>query len=314
MKKIVSVLLLLCLCIFLFGCAKSKAASDCENLINNIGDISLNSETAIVNAETAFSLLSDKEKEQIHNSELILSSARAEYDTLLKNTVDSFIADIDSIGEISLDSGELIDSLSKRFDTLPFKVKGMITNYKSLVAAEKEFKEIEAADREQRLENLLNNFVISEDKIDEILWFNHKDAPQYIDSRSYVLPYIGVKTNLDYTNAWICIRYNCVCGELLLWDSWKMVIDEEHFSKDMGLLNTNFDTSGFAYWEYFDEVLNLNQRTNSQEITLLKKISESKEAIIRFQGSSHHFDSIISQQDKDIIKDVLELYSLLINE
>lgn len=312
MKKIISMLLLLCISLSLCSCGTSAAVVDCEKLINNIGEITLESEDAIIAAEKAFSSLSEKEKDKIPESEKTLFSARANYTSLLNNTVNSLISSINSIGEVSLESEGIINSTRNQYNKLPLNSRNLITNYDILVTAEEKLQVIKEEYKEQQITRLLKNFDVHEDKIEEIIWLNHKSTPTYIDSRSYIIPYIGIKTNINIDNAWICIRYNCVCGELLLWDTLKLVVDEEHFSNEIGYFKTTFDTSGFAYWEYYDEVLSLNQSVSSEELTLLKKIADSTETIIRFQGSSTYYDLVVTQQDKDIINDVLELYSLLI--
>lgn len=83
MKKVFSVLLILALCLSLCACGKSKAVSNVESLIGAIGEVTVDSEAAVVEAEEAYNALTDKEKEEVENyADLV--SARAVLDEALE--------------------------------------------------------------------------------------------------------------------------------------------------------------------------------------------------------------------------------------
>ena len=79
MKKIVSLVLVLMMCLSLCGFANSKSATECEKLINAIGEVSVDSKEAIETAEKAYEALTEKEKESIAESAVILNDARSAY-------------------------------------------------------------------------------------------------------------------------------------------------------------------------------------------------------------------------------------------
>ncbi len=48
------------------------------------------------------------------------------------------------------------------------------------------------------------------------------------------------------------------------------------------------------------------------QFEMLQKIAESNETIIRFQGDDYHYDLTVTKTDKEIIRDVLDLYKALL--
>lgn len=79
MKKITIVILACVMCLTLCACGKSKAATECENRINAIGVVSIDSKEAIEAAEHAYSALTSEEKDSISASAVILEDAREAY-------------------------------------------------------------------------------------------------------------------------------------------------------------------------------------------------------------------------------------------
>lgn len=79
MKKGISLVLALVMCLSLCACGKSKAATECENLINAIGEVSIDSKEAIEAAEKAYAALTSDEKDSISESAVALEDARSSY-------------------------------------------------------------------------------------------------------------------------------------------------------------------------------------------------------------------------------------------
>lgn len=82
MKKALSLLLAFVLCISLCACDKSEAVLDCEKQIENLGEITLNSQSAIEYARIAYDNLSEKEQGKVGNYEK-LTNAEGKYENLL---------------------------------------------------------------------------------------------------------------------------------------------------------------------------------------------------------------------------------------
>jgi hypothetical protein len=81
MKKIICLILVIALCVPLFGCGKSEAVKAAEEAINNIGEVTLDSEAAILNAEKLYNILTDTEKAEVSNR-LALVDAREAFEKL----------------------------------------------------------------------------------------------------------------------------------------------------------------------------------------------------------------------------------------
>lgn len=67
MKKRISAILVLALCVSLCGCGKSRQVQSVEEAISSLGKISLLSFEAIEEAEKMYDALSDEEKESVEN-------------------------------------------------------------------------------------------------------------------------------------------------------------------------------------------------------------------------------------------------------
>lgn len=114
MKRIISLLLVLALCLPLCACGKSKAVSNVESLIGAIGEVTVDSEAALVEAEEAYKVLTEKEKEAVENyADLV--SARTVLDKALE--IEQFRQSI--LGEwVAIDSDTSIISFDENGNCL----------------------------------------------------------------------------------------------------------------------------------------------------------------------------------------------------
>ena len=67
MKKIISLILVLALCLSLTGCGKSEAVKNVESMIKSLGEISADSLEAVFAARKAYEELTDEEQETVKN-------------------------------------------------------------------------------------------------------------------------------------------------------------------------------------------------------------------------------------------------------
>ena len=121
-----------------------EQAQKVYDLIMNLGEITLQSENKIIEAETAYSKLSNNAKLQIPSDVYqILLDARETYDTLYEqNIVNIVISLIDEIGEVTLDSEEKIVKAETEYNKLSSSQKESITNYSTLVLAREKLDEL----------------------------------------------------------------------------------------------------------------------------------------------------------------------------
>ena len=68
-KTIIMTILMVFICFTLLGCGKSDAVKKVEALIDGIGEVTVDREESIREAEEAYNALTDKEKEQVENAD-----------------------------------------------------------------------------------------------------------------------------------------------------------------------------------------------------------------------------------------------------
>lgn len=132
--------MLLSLC----ACEKSEAVTNFESLVEQIGIVSIDSEGKISEAEDAYKVLSDKEKESVAEIYALLVEKRNALDKLVKEAqikaeqekqVASVVALIDAIGDVTLDSEYAIKEAEKQFNKLTKEQKEKVANADKLSAA-----------------------------------------------------------------------------------------------------------------------------------------------------------------------------------
>ena len=290
--------------------AESQARVDeVAALIEAVGEVNTESEPAIVAAENAFAALSAEEQMMLGNGGAKLAELRAAFDTVvMQELAQGVISAIDAIGTVTMESKGAIEGAKAQYNALPADAKNLVTNYAVLEAAEAEYAVVVEKEKERIIKEYESNFEIDRDKVTGLTWYMHEDMPDYIDVRSYIIPYIGV----DNGRAWVCIRYNYTEDDWVFWESMTIVTDNNKYYKYVGYWETTRDNDGGVVWEFYDECLNYNQDLDTEEFEMLKDIAESNETIIRFQGDEYHYDLYVSKKDKAIIKDVLALYGALI--
>jgi len=118
------------------------SANGVINLINKIGNVTLNSLNAIVAAEEAYNALNSTAKALVTNYN-VLVAARNSYDALYNETiVENIINDINSIGEVTLEDKTLIEDLENKYSKLTSTQKDQVTNYIVLVSAREKLNEL----------------------------------------------------------------------------------------------------------------------------------------------------------------------------
>lgn len=308
MKRVVFLFITLALITVFASCGVSKEVKECIELVNQINEVTLDSENAIVAAEEAYALLSDEEKEQMEEEAKILSDSRTKYDELVKEEEDRKAASevitlIDNIGTVTLDSEDAINTANSMYNKLSAEAKEMVTNYDILKTAKSDLSSIKTAEKERIFNEYLPKFTVEEDSVEGITWYTHNDTPYYINERSYINPYIGDRGTYSY----ICVRYNYTGSSWVFWDSLKIVVDGKTYNKNFDYFDIVRENNGWYVWEYYDDVLSNEEDT----INMLQKIAESDETIIRFQGKDHIYDLVVTDTDKAIIKDVLTFYEAM---
>lgn len=130
--------------------ADKAAAKNVDDLIDAIGDVTLTDDckAKIDAARKAYDALTDAQKALVSKLD-ILTDAEAKLAQLKKETadkaaVDDVIAKIDAIGKVKLDkdSKAKITAARAAYDALDDELKAQVTNYNTLLAAEKRYQQL----------------------------------------------------------------------------------------------------------------------------------------------------------------------------
>lgn len=130
--------------------ADKAAAKAVDDLIDAIGDVTLTDDckAAIDAARKAYDALTDAQKALVSKLD-ILTDAEAKLAQLKKEAadkaaVDDVIAKIDAIGKVKLDkdSKAKITAARAAYDALDDELKAQVTNYNTLLAAEKRYQQL----------------------------------------------------------------------------------------------------------------------------------------------------------------------------
>ena len=93
---------------------------------------------------------------------------------------------------------------------------------KALTAAENQLRELKEKERSAVIEKLLKKMSAEEDRFNQVTFYTHTTVPQYDDTRSYIIPYIG-RTDSGYT--YLCWYCDYTGDDWIFWDTMTFIID-----------------------------------------------------------------------------------------
>ena len=275
----------------------TKDITDIEQRINAIGEVTLDSETALRSIRDRYDSAEAEVRQGISNYE-VLTAAEETFSTLQVDAVEQVI---DAIGTVTLDSGDAIDEAESAYQALTDAQRQQVSNAELIQAAKDRLQELEKAEAERLKDEALASLRKEEDKVQKITWYYPSAFPRYTDIRCYVLPYIGKNSS----SAWLRLRMNYTSRDnWVFWEQITFSIDGSnttYYYKYSDITRDN-DTE---VWEYNDIPV------NDKELKLLNEIAESEETIVRFQGDDHYKDFTVSASDKAAIKQLLLAYEYL---
>ena len=136
MKKLLLTLLAASLALTLAACGKSEAAKAVDDQIAAIGEVTLDSEQQIADAEAAVATLAEEDRKQLDNEDK-LTQARADYETLVIEEAAGKVEEaIAAIGTVTLDSSEVVANARNLYDGSTAEVQAAVENTADLEAAE----------------------------------------------------------------------------------------------------------------------------------------------------------------------------------
>ena len=134
----------------------AAAAKAVDDLIDAIGEVTLESGDAIKAARAAYDALTDTQKELVKNYEE-LTAAEEAYTNLVDAAAAKAVDDlIDAIGEVTADSGDAIKAARAAYDALTDTQKELVKNYEKLTAAEETYAALVDAAAAKAVDDLID--------------------------------------------------------------------------------------------------------------------------------------------------------------
>lgn len=160
--------------------------------------------------------------------------------------------------------------------------------------------------KEKEHKNKINKAVRSlRKKVDDMssnTWYQDKSSPIYLN-RSGFFVYMGT---IENSSPWLRLKIQYFADDWLFIEKYIIKADDQIFTiteKEYNEIQT--DNGDGNIWEWLD------RKVSSQELIMLKKVSESKNAKIRFEGKQYRKDKIITSKQKKAIKNMLDAYEAL---
>lgn len=279
--------------------------SDADVIISLIDaideNVTLDSKTKIEAARTAYDNAIKSVQKLVTNFEK-LTSAETKLEEALNASytaqAEKVISLINKIGKVNENSESKIKEATEAYDKLPKEAKDLVTNYSALTNAKTEFSAIKKQAVKDKMNNALSKLNKKYDDVRGITFYESPSSPQYADTRSFVLPYIGMRSDDD---AWLCLSADYTGKDWIFYSELIINADGSRFSKTCSSSDINRDNDGGVVWEYY------NSGATDSDIEWLKAVANANNATIRFSGK-YSYDLNVSESDKQAIKDVLDAY------
>ena len=209
---------------------------------------------------------------------------------------------IGSMGEITIENIEKINEAKSAYDALSGEAKSKVSNYDVLQNALTQLEPL----KEEKVNQLLSTMYYEEDRVQNMKFYtpnvvkHYSDGSWAADIRCFVIPYIG----MDDTSCWLRLIYNYTGDDWVFFKNVTFAVDNERYYESFNYFDIVHDNGGGDVWEYIDV------EVSDSDVELLKKIANSTETIVRFEGDDYSHDFVVSADDKQAIKDVITVYEL----
>ena len=161
---------------------------------------------------------------------------------------------------------------------------------------------IPSAEKQAEIDAALAKLTKKADEVENSAYYMPSCYPEYANSRSFALPYIGEKDG-NYGLLW---KFNYTGSDWVFFTDVVINIDGE-----------KADTIPFNYFDVNQQVFTggvyeaVDVNPASKYVDLLQQIASSEKTIIRFEGKDSKYDMTVSDTDKQGIQDVLDAYNLV---
>lgn len=166
----------------------------------------------------------------------------------------------------------------------------------NLTQAQKDSIELVKTKNREKGEKELKSFKKNEDEFEGSAFYRDPRTPYY-SNVNFIYPYIGKKEN----QYWLRLKFQYTSDDWLFIERAILMIDGEKYT-----VTGNWERDNNSdIWEWLDLSVEEN------ELLILEKLVNSKDAKVRYEGRQYHNDRTISSNEKSIIKKTLEIYNNL---
>lgn len=176
----------------------------------------------------------------------------------------------------------------------------------------------EREEKEKALKSKLTELKISTDTFNNVDFYYPKAMPTdgtkfNINERTFVLPFIK---GIDNTYA-LKTAINYMSDNWLFINSFEVNVDGNIIFNSSDYTNgLQFDrdnNDGYIYETYVHIVAQSWDSTVDEAwLSMLREIANSQKSTIRFYGTQYYDDFVVSEKDKQSIKDILDTWDLLV--
>ena len=272
--------------------------------IDEIGEVTLDSKDKIDAARSAYDLAEEPVQKLVTNYKK-LTDAESKYaeavDASFASQAATVIKLINDIGTVTEKSEDKIKKAEDAYDKLPSEAQEKVTNYSTLTSARAKWTELKKKSVKSKMDAALSKLTKEYDSVTGITWYYPSSTPQYINERSYVLAYIGMRSETD---AWICLKTNYYGKDWVFYKKLIINADGKRYQKSLSYFDVDHDTQRGTVTEHYDKASD----DIVSDLVWLSAIADASDAVVRFQGDSHSYDLTVPGNDKEGLKQVIAAY------
>jgi hypothetical protein len=149
----------------------------------------------------------------------------------------------------------------------------------------------------REVDNPINKMAIKKDDFTGYTWYQDKSSPNYTNVNGFYI-YFGEKGGNQTLHLVIQYHGN---GWLFI-ESYAILVDKKIKNIDANYFDINRDMRGLGVSEWYDLVL------GQREILIIEAIIKSEESIIRYSGKQYYDERIITNEEKQALKNVLAAF------
>ncbi len=285
----------------------AETVSKVEDVIEAIGEVTLESGASIEAAQAAYDELEDRLKDQVNNYDLIGEAEERLKRLEAENRaarVEEARKLIEQIGEVSMESGEAIIAARKAYRTLTPEEAALVSNAEVLEEAVNVYRTTML----EHVEDLLKAFKLDEDVFQGVEFYYpfgwQLDNRGYwvADASTFIRPYIIRRSNSNSFG--INVVYNYTGDSWVFWTKLTILADDQRFTKEVSYNKVVRDNSGRRVWEYYTDT--------APDMEMLRVLAEAASVQMRFEGSEYWEDYSLSAVDKKAIQQTLDVYDALL--